>query len=999
VHNIPHTTAGIYWCVNTFIGNPKKNFLITSSSLANAKKYLFLASWWHAYLNSPLDKIVIGERETLISLISSIIYENVQGVWCIIPLAELEKGISFSDNLHVSKKEKISPSVLSMRLSSSGYIPCTTLDSSGYFTSLGGTIQWQIADYKLTATFDESSVESLTINGKSTQSIEIIPLPSGGNACKNEITWGEWISQQNWFSKLIICDSDSWVDEDKKGLSSWRKRGNGFMLSAWPHGGIDSGLRRIHLNSPHLRHLAEYVKEKKEYAWYCARSGSHDWSMPLLNIPSMQTPRWQSFIDEKNKKGWINEDIFFEENSSVRNLKTESVREELSIKPGDYVVHADHGIGVFQGIRSLIHNKVSQEYFVVSYASEDTLYIPIDSVDRLEKYVGSAHPKIHRLHGGDWAIAEATAREQTRAIAAELLSLYAERSLWDAPVFPLSTTKEDETLSTTFPYILTPDQDEAILACYRDLAKGKPMERLIAGDVGFGKTEVALRVAARVIAHGGQVAWMAPTTVLAQQHFDTLTERTSPLGWRIGNFSRLTTKKTLKENLNLLSSGEIKIAVGTSKLLSPDIQFKQLALLIIDEEQRFGVKDKELLKEKKKNIHVLTLTATPLPRTLNLSLTGVRDLSFLRTPPPGRMPIETHVLPHNDETVIRALDFELKRGGQAYYVHNDVATIHSTLAHLKKLMPEGRFGIAHGQMAEKDLINAMRAFDIGDTNILVCSTIIENGIDLPRANTLIVENATNFGLAQLYQLRGRVGRSAVQAYAYFLYDRQKLIGDAAARLSSLVEFNKPGDGLAVAMRDLELRGIGEVLGSEQSGKIAGVGLGTFTRLLEAAVEEIKSGTVRPTELSVRISLPISYGLPLISDIEHMAISKKLSLYQYFGKIRDVVTLQNAIAEWENTHSITRTNHQNWKNLTLLWEIKIYARSLNIEEIRYSNLSEDNDTLILRFAREIPWHRYSQLLKENQDWKSIGKELHLPLKNRFNDNDLLLLAHTLESLTK
>ncbi|MFH1536962.1 MAG: DEAD/DEAH box helicase [Patescibacteria group bacterium] len=540
----------------------------------------------------------------------------------------------------------------------------------------------------------------------------------------------------------------------------------------------------------------------------------------------------ESFILESENLIFLTDENIF--GSPISEEKTELDEDFIAnLTPGDYVVHIDHGIALYSG-PTLMDGK---KFFVLEYAKNDKLYVPWEKAERIDKYIGAEEPKLHRLSESSWLDVVNKIKKKAQINAKELLEIYASREMAEAPKF--HKYDEEQELTDSFEYELTADQKRCVEEIYKDFQKQKPTDRLICGDVGFGKTEVAIRAAYRAVLNGYQVAILCPTTILAQQHFDTFYKRLNKLGVNIELLSRFKTSKQQKDIVEKIKLGDIDIIIGTHRLLSKDIAFNKLGLIIIDEEQRFGVKHKEKLKKLRSSAHILTLTATPIPRTLNLALSGLRNISSIRTPPPGRMSISTNISQDNNETIKNAISLELNRKGQVYFLHNKVETISFAKKRLQKLFPKSKVGIAHGQLAPKDLSKIMHEFDTGQIDILVCSTIIENGLDIPRANTLIVENAPNFGLAQLYQIRGRIGRSYQKAYAYFLYDSKTLTEDARKRLKALKEASKLGSGFELAMKDLEHRGVGAILGKNQHGHAEAVGLNLYLRLLNQAVKEMK----------------------------------------------------------------------------------------------------------------------------------------------------------------
>ncbi len=512
-----------------------------------------------------------------------------------------------------------------------------------------------------------------------------------------------------------------------------------------------------------------------------------------------------------------------------------------SLKPGDYVVHIEHGIAIYDGMVRRTTDAIERDYLTLRYASNDRLYVPVDQVDRVTRYIGTgdAQPHLTRLGTQEWERAKRKARAAVRDMANELVAIYAQRQYRQGYAFSPDTTWQLE-LEQAFPYIETGDQLRSLDEVKRDMESSSPMDRLLCGDVGFGKTEVAMRVGFKAIQDSKQVAVLVPTTVLAQQHYESFRARMNPFPVQIEMLSRFRTPREQDAILQRLAHGSIDIIIGTHRLLSSDVRFKDLGLLIVDEEQRFGVRHKERLKQLRSEVDVLTLTATPIPRTLHMALSGIRDMSIINTPPEERVPIKTYVVAHDDHLIRDAIRREIDRGGQVYFVHNRVRSIYHVANRLGKLVPEARIGVAHGQLDERQLEQVMLDFFSGAHDVLVCTTIIENGLDVPNANTMIIDNAPLYGLAQLYQLRGRVGRSAARAYAYMLYKRDHIMTEEAKqRLQAIQEATELGAGFRVAMRDLEIRGAGNLLGAEQSGHIAAVGFDLYSRLLEQAITQLK----------------------------------------------------------------------------------------------------------------------------------------------------------------
>ena len=538
----------------------------------------------------------------------------------------------------------------------------------------------------------------------------------------------------------------------------------------------------------------------------------------------------------------------------------------IELRVGDYVVHEDHGIARFAGFDTKTLAAVTRDYLELEYRGGDRVFAPTDQLARISRYVGADgdEPQLSPLGGKRWQNMKSRARRAAQAMAGDLINLYAERQVRKGHAF--SPDGELQlTFEAAFPYRETADQMDAIEAVKADMESERPMDRLICGDVGYGKTEIALRAAHKAAADGKQVMMLVPTTILAQQHFGTFRERFADTPFNVEMVSRLRKPADVKEILQRFHEGKVDVLIGTHRLLSRDVRGKDLGLMIVDEEQRFGVKQKELLRQLKLKVDVLSLSATPIPRTLQMSLAGLRDISVIETPPEGRRPVRTHVGPYDEDLVKRAILREKERGGQAFFLHNRIDTLHETAERLRSLCPEVRFAEAHGQMDELDLEATMLSFVRGEHDVLVATTIIESGLDIPTANTLLVERADQLGLAQAYQIRGRVGRSRERAFAYLLYpSAESLTPEAAARLSTLSDNTELGSGFRVAMRDLEIRGAGNLLGDEQSGHVAAVGFELYCQMLEDAAEALRTGAVElpdePRE-PVRIDVDVDAYVP------------------------------------------------------------------------------------------------------------------------------------------
>jgi transcription-repair coupling factor (superfamily II helicase) len=606
------------------------------------------------------------------------------------------------------------------------------------------------------------------------------------------------------------------------------------------------------------------------------------------------------------------------------------------LETGDYVVHVEYGIGRFAGLRKRMLDNSEREYLVIEYAGNDVLYVPIHQADRISRYVGAddVPPTLHRLGTQDWVRTKENTQRAVEEVARELLELYATREEVEGYAFSSDTPWQHE-LEASFPYVETDDQLRALEEVKADMESSQPMDRLICGDVGYGKTEVALRAAFKAVMDGKQVAILVPTTVLAQQHFNTFSRRLHPFPVKVEMLSRFRSPAEQRQILYELAEGQIDIIIGTHRLFQPDVQLKNLGLLIIDEEQRFGVTHKERFKELRTEVDVLTLTATPIPRTLYMSLTGIRDISMIQTPPEERLPIATHVGVYSDNLVRQAILRELDRGGQVYFVHNRVQTIESMAAKVRKLVPEAKVAVGHGQMDEQRLEVVMTAFARGDFDILLSTSIIESGLDIPNANTLIVDRADWFGLAQLYQLRGRVGRGANQAYAYFFHPRtSRLTLEARARLETIGEQTELGSGMSIAMRDLEIRGAGDLLGTRQSGHIAAVGFHLYTQLLAAAVQHLKGQGKAPhlpvSTPTVTIDLPIPAYIPTTFVPEP---TLRIQLYRRLAELQDMASINEMQTELADRFG---TLPREVLGLLLQLRVKLLAQAANASAISNEN---------------------------------------------------------------
>lgn len=618
---------------------------------------------------------------------------------------------------------------------------------------------------------------------------------------------------------------------------------------------------------------------------------------------------------------------------------------------GDYVVHRNHGVGRFLKLESLTINHETREYLVLQYA-DGLLRIAADQLGALSRYraAGSQAPELNKMSSKAWEKTKSKVRKAIKKVAVDLLQLYAQRAQQQGFTYPIDTPWQEE-LEESFPYQPTPDQLKATQDVKRDMESDRPMDRLVCGDVGFGKTEVAIRAIFKAVTAGKQVALLAPTTILTQQHYHTLKERFAPYPIQVGLLNRFRSPEERKDIQQRLTTGEIDVVVGTHQLLGKGIQFKDLGLLVVDEEQRFGVNQKEKIKSLKTQVDVLTLSATPIPRTLYMALSGVREMSLITTPPPSRRPIKTHLAAYDAEVIRTAIRQELDRGGQVFYVVPRVEGIEEVSAKLREMLPTARIAVAHGQMQEGELEAMMVTFNNAEADILVCTTIIESGLDIPRVNTIVIEDAQKFGLSQLYQLRGRVGRAGIQAHAWLLYPRQSALTDTARqRLRAIQEFTQLGSGYQLAVRDMEIRGVGNLLGAEQSGQMDAIGFDLYMEMLEEAIKEIRGQEI-PQVDDTQIDLNITAFIPAdyIADLD-----QKMSAYRTVAAAQSPLDLQRIGADWVDRYGALPPAAQ---QLLKIMELKQVAKSLGFSRIK----PEGKQHVVLETPMEEPaWN----LLKEN-----------------------------------
>ncbi len=886
--------------------------------------------------------------------------------------------------LHLRPHAAGSTTDLSRHLVEHGYMAESMVAGPGEFARRGGVMDiFPVgAHAPIRVEFDDRTIDSLHqvdhANKASHELGHVVVPPARMPARDDQTNLRDYLDAKQTLS--VLTDIDDVLDEDAQTAVKMLQRLPALHLRTFGGGSadIDLDVRPAPLYAGQYTRLVtdakQWAKQKNRRVviltaradQLTALAKEHDFALPECWTVEPNQPV-AGFRSERAKLLVLTDrEIFPREAPSIRsrNLDTSFLAE---LKVGDYAVHLDHGIGVYRGMRTDVVNGVAKEYFVLEYAEKDRLSVPVELAEKLSKYIGVSHPPLHRLHGSSWYQVTRRVREDTQKLAKELVKLYAAREL--VRVRPMGAIADKErALADAFPYDETPDQLRAIEEVFADLQGDRPMDRLVCGDVGFGKTEVAIRAAFKAVANGYQVAVLAPTTILVQQHYDTFIKRLAGSGTKIGLLSRFESSKEQDETIRLIGTGEVQIVIGTHRLLSADVRFPHLGLIIIDEEQRFGVSQKEKLKQFRLQAHVLTMSATPIPRTLNFVLSNLRDVSMIETPPEGRQPIETTIAPFSDDLITEALTREFARQGQAYYLYNNVETIHEKARELQQLFPKARIGVAHGQLPEDDLADVMHKFDAYELDLLVCSTIIENGLDLPNVNTLIVDQAPKFGLSQLYQLRGRIGRGNRQAYAYFLYHSQKLTGDAKQRLVGLEEAKALGSGMQVALRDLEIRGTGNILGNQQHGHVAALGLGLYTRLLAQEIAELKTGAAMPSTHDVTIDLPLSVGIPQDFEPDER---NRLRIYQ------DLANMASTGELWHYHDQLLkdRVAPPSLESLFKLLELKLLAQKTDITNIQLVRLGP-NERLIIRFLRPIDVARLKPLFDIAEGWQLAPDQLKI-----------------------
>ncbi len=785
---------------------------------------------------------------------------------------------------------------------------------------------------------------------------------------------------------------------------------------------------RHHAEEP-LQTLKDYLQRRvRQRILFCAESsGRREFLLELLHHHGLRPQPVESFgdfvsrqqaglyitvapieqgleLDEEGITLIVESQLFGERARQTRRRKYRKTRDAEAIvnsladlREGAPVVHEDHGIGRYLGLRTLTVGGIETEFLTLQYANDDKLYVPVSSLHLITRYTGASEDKVplHRLGNDQWQKVRRKAQQKIRDVAAELLEIHAKRAALQGYAFPLNED-EYQQFASDFPFEETPDQEAAIQAVIDDMTAPRPMDRIVCGDVGFGKTEVSMRAAFIAANAGKQVVMLAPTTLLAQQHYQNYLDRFADWPFRIALLTRFTHAKELKETLHRIENGLIDIVIGTHKLLSEQIRYRDLGLVIIDEEHRFGVRHKEKLKALRAQVDLLTLTATPIPRTLNMSLAGMRDLSVIATPPMQRHAIKTFVTRWNEELIVEGCQRELKRGGQIYFLHNEVKSIEKSAAELQELLPEARIGIAHGQMKEKELEQVMLDFYHHRVNLLVCTTIIESGIDVPTANTIFINRADKLGLAQLHQIRGRVGRSHHRAYAYLITPPPRsMTPDARKRLEAIESLEDLGVGFTLATHDLEIRGAGELLGEDQSGQIAEIGFTLYSELLERAVTSLREGKELDFDQPLMRASEIDFHAPALIPADYIPdVHQRLIEYKRIANAPDEAALRELKMEMIDRFGLLP---EPLKNLFAISEIKLITRDIGLQKIDFG---PGSGKMVFTEKPNIDPMRIIQLIQTRpQDYRFDGKQTlsvdHLDedLETRFGQ-----LRQLLRSLT-
>jgi len=1002
-------------------------YFVKSHQLA-LSTYCNLKNWQHntiARIFKPIEEKLLNldnekirqnfiEKQSFLSDIS----ENKPGFY-IVPIEYIDSSCpkisNFEKNFSsATKNELVDPNDLAKDLTSQGYERATNAVSKGYFSKKGGLIEIFPINkkYPVGIEFIGNKIEEIQLfdpkNKKGIEKVDSIHIPP----IKTNDSNGKLSDYLKLAKKAIAIINDPQSLKESIDPFSYKpyqqfektiSELTQIIIQSFPEEKtIDLDFSSIPNYSNNLLALKKDLQKYQYFEILIFTQNEQSIKKIFANLEidfskiifaKREHLKYLSgFKSIKNKLLLLTDNEIILEKTENKKRINEAFISELKIN--DFLVHEDHGICLFKGTTKRIIDKIEKEYLILEYANNDKLFLPVEYSEKITKYIGQSHPKINRLHTASWLELKSKIKKRTEIIAKDLLKIYASREKSQGFTFSADTEIQKE-LENSFPYQETPDQIKVIKEVKDDMEKKKskkPMDRLICGDVGFGKTEIALRAAFKATQDKKQVAILCPTTILAKQHFDNFKNRLENFDLKIAVISRFQSKLQQQDILEKLSTGQIDIIIGTHRLLSTDIKFKDLGLLILDEEQRFGVKHKETIKKLKANIDILALSATPIPRTLNLSLSGLRDISIISTPPPGRQSVINYIKPYSEDTIYNAFKKELDRNGQIYFLHNKVQTIQAATEKIKNLLKKYNKPIsvafAHGQMPENNLEKIMAEFYDKKIDILIASSIIENGLDIPNVNTIIIDNASNFGLADLYQLKGRVGRGQKQAYAYFLYKSTELKEKARRRLEALLEAKELGSGFQLALRDLEIRGAGNILGKEQSGAVTTVGLNLYCRLLNQAIQNLKSGQEKTTEekISPTLDLPLSAYL---SEKIFPNFEKRLKLYQQIANIENINELEqqknNLLKDIVNNSAEANTQINYLNNLFYILELKIIAQKAKVKYIKTKQINQPDgknfNRFVINFIGQTNYEKAYQLIKKNPQWDIEDTEI------KINQSDL------------
>ncbi len=960
VNGLLHYNAVGHWLTTTPLVQDSRVILLLTDSDRQVKNIADAYRLWSKEFPTERTIITWAEGESALPALSAIINNELALIIChqsnltvALPnKTELEKK---SINLTCGDTRAIKKFVDTVI--AQGYTPNRAVNKSQEVAMRGNIVDVGLSDTILRLEFDGNNLESINKIDILTQTVisthesfRLLP----------EILTKKTSSLLEYLSDAVAVITEYEINVPRQILLTQFRNVNDYSFKqTWP----DFTGQNPTDHFAKIKKLEGYqiywLTKQPDRASKIIKENTFNLQLITLSPSILQTP--PGWIDDANKILVINDSHLLPNETSTRTKR--AFLSDITI--GDLVVHRDHGVGLLESLTTIPINGRDREYLVLAYANNDKIYLPTDQAGKISKYVGGGNPKVSRLSSDTtWIAGVKKIKAETWQLALALLNTEAHRRLTFTT--PLQELPEEQSVANDFAFEETTSQLRTLQEVLDDLAKDYPTERLVCGDVGFGKTEIALRASWRVALNKGQTALIAPTTLLAQQHYDTFKDRLEKYGASIGLLSRWQTDKEQQDVIKKIQNGTIDIVIGTHRALSSDVKFSNLRLLIIDEEQNFGVKDKEKLKKIANHLHILSLSATPIPRTLHLAMSQLRGVSLLMEPPVGRQAIITEVAQWNDVLVKEVLQKELDRQGQAYYLHNKVETIDLAAQQLQELLPQARIGIAHGQMDDKQLAETMQRFDHGEIDILVSSTIIANGLDLPRVNTIIITDSVNFGLGQLHQLRGRVGRGSVQAYCYLLYKEQKLHGEALDRLRTLESNADLGAGFKIANRDMELRGVGHILGRKQHGHVTTLGLNLFEELLNEAVEELRTGQSAHWR-EIDIDLPLKP-----SDDEYIFASSQEKIH-FWQKISWLRTVEELREEAEKISSPSPAI----ADALYIQELKIYCQETSIHRITSRRLTGTEDIMIeLQLTTSLTTEQISRLISQQPDWNIAREQLKI-----------------------